>query len=214
MKLIRSKNRLDVYTESTRNKNFVGSLIRKPNKKYYFEYSRDYLKSRGAIQIGPELPLTKIAHETTGAKLFPSFEDRIPSKSNPAYIEYCELCGISADEKNRVILLTTIGRRGPSSFVFEPYYETGEGNVREALIKFRKELNISLRTMAEAFNLSYLTLQKIEKGVSKDRNILRLLYLYLNFPEIAIWSLTLNSAKLPSSVVSSMMNYFKGMERG
>ncbi|MCB1107049.1 MAG: hypothetical protein KDK76_03020, partial [Chlamydiia bacterium] len=57
--------------------------------------------------------------------LFVPFLERIPSKNNPSYPEYCQSVGISVDEENVFVLLSTIGRRGPSSFIFEGYRSSG-----------------------------------------------------------------------------------------
>ena len=48
--------------------------------------------------------------------------DRIPSKENPAYPDYCKSQGISVNETNPIILLIAIGKRGPSTFIFEPVF--------------------------------------------------------------------------------------------
>lgn len=212
MPLNKSKTELQVYSEGNRKRIFVGTLKHLEEDTFHFKYSRDYLSSKGAIQLGPDLPLTKIEHKTVGPKVFSSFEDRIPSQANPAYAEYCQAYDISPQETNSILLLTTIGRRGPSTFVFEPVYITGENLTKDALRKFRVTNKISLRIMAEAFNLNYLTLQRIEKGTSKDRNTIRLVFLYLNFPDVAIWAVTINAAKIPQKTVSKLLAYFRNMK--
>src|ERR1700692_4174096 len=110
---------VDVFLERRKTHLYVGQL-RKEIDHYIFTYNDQYLHSRNIIPLGPEFPLTK--KEFKSKKLFPSLEDRIPSKLNPAYLEYCQLLGIDPKETNLLILLSTIGKRGPSSFVFAPFY--------------------------------------------------------------------------------------------
>jgi len=75
-----------VYLELKTTRELVGKLEYK-NKKYCFSYDKRYLEFKKALPIGPELPLTKLYFESE--ELFPSFIDRIPSKHNPAYADYC-----------------------------------------------------------------------------------------------------------------------------
>src|SRR2546428_10963427 len=110
---------MDVYTEGRKRRLYVGDLSYSvEGDKYRFEYDESYLHSPSAIQLGPDLALDKKIHVSEPGKLFLSFADRLPDPSNPAYQEYCVSQGISVDEKNPIILLGTIGRRGPSTFVF------------------------------------------------------------------------------------------------
>ena len=114
---------VNVYLERKKTRQYAGQLT-KQNKKFVFEYDKAYRCSNYPIALGPDIPFTKKKH--ISSKLFPSFEDRIPSKRNPAYPEYCQSVGISPSEKNLLVLLSTIGRRGPSSFIFTPVFETQE----------------------------------------------------------------------------------------
>ena len=123
-----------VYLELKTTRELVGKLEYK-NKKYCFSYDKRYLEFKKALPIGPELPLTKLYFESE--ELFPSFVDRIPSKHNPAYTDYCAEFSIDVDEENQLILLATIGRKGPSSFIFEPKYNSFNAN---DLKSFRQEL--------------------------------------------------------------------------
>src|SRR6202022_1252354 len=97
-------------------------IYEKINDRYELTYNKKYAHSKNAIPIGPDLHLFKLHHQSKKGKLFSSFIDRIPEKSNPAYKDYCKAEGISSTEKNPIILLGTIGKRGPSSFIFEPVY--------------------------------------------------------------------------------------------
>ena len=70
-------------------------------------------------------------------------------------------------------MLGTIGKRGPSNFIFEPVYH-GEFELSD-VIRLREELNITQNDMAKAFDISKTTLQRMEAGVSYDLNTLRYL---------------------------------------
>lgn len=195
MRLQQDPNKFEIYSEVRRTKIFVGTLSYHVDKrKFILEYSRKYLISRSSIELGPELPLTQISHVSKTGVLFPSLEDRIPSRQNPAYPEYCASQGVAVNEKNPIVLLTTIGKRGPSTFVFESV--PLEPDLAENLRSFRKKLGITLREMALAFDLNLLTLNKIERGKSQDKNTLRLVEIYSHFPEVALTQVQANARKL------------------
>ncbi|HQB09873.1 MAG TPA: HipA N-terminal domain-containing protein, partial [bacterium] len=156
---------IDVYAEFGKSRILVGRL-HKIKDKFQFTYDRKYLKSEKKLSLGPEFPMTKIRFFSDS--LFNSFKDRIPSKENPAYSEYCEKFGVSSDENNELILLATIGSRGPSSFVFEPVFDSEFTAVD--LAAFRKKLKLSIRDFAILFDFSYATLNKIENG-KKKKNV-------------------------------------------
>src|SRR5271167_4380336 len=88
---------VDIFLERRKTRLYVGQL-RKETDYYIFNYDDQYLHSQNIIPLGPEFPLTK--KEFKSKKLFPSFEDRIPSKLNPAYPEYCHLLGVDPKESN------------------------------------------------------------------------------------------------------------------
>ena len=112
---------LDIYLERQKTRHYVGRLSWY-NKKFIFEYNTAYIYSESSIAIGPDLPLKKARH--VSLKLFPSFLDRIPSRQNPAYKEYCQLVGISPLEQNIFVLLSTLGKKSPiTPFVCEPARE-------------------------------------------------------------------------------------------
>lgn len=117
------ESRLKIFHESRKGRTLVGELIyNKDNNSHELIYDKNYAYSKNAIPISPDLDLFKLRHQSKKGKLFPSFIDRIPDKSNPAYNDYCKAQGISPTEKNPIILLGSIGKRGPSSFIFEPVY--------------------------------------------------------------------------------------------
>jgi HipA-like protein len=194
MNLVKDPDKLEVYTEIRKSKLLVGTLsYDSKTKQFSFDYDRKYLLSKNAIPIGPELSLKK-RHHISKNGLFPSFSDRIPSRENPAFEEYCLSQGILPTERNPIILLTTIGRRGPSTFVFEPIFP--ESSVSKEIIFFRKQVGLSLREISAAFDIALPTLSKIEMEKSRDKNTLKLLSIYLRFPEVALWQVRSNERKL------------------
>ncbi|MBI2340422.1 MAG: HipA N-terminal domain-containing protein [Deltaproteobacteria bacterium] len=207
MQLNKDPNQLEVFSETKRRKTLVGTLLFDPkDKTWKFTYDKKYWRSKNAIAVGPELGLKKQTHR--GDKgLFASFADRIPPRANPAYEEYCESQGISPKEKNPIILLTSIGRRGPSTFVFEPVWQEGQ-DIVERLKNFAGELNLSAWDIATAFDLFQLSVQRILNGKSKDKNILNLIEIFLTFPEVALWKLEKTNKKLPGGTAAKLSEYF------
>lgn len=207
-KLELNKNRLLIFHERRKRKFFVGELIYNEKKNQYeLIYDQNYANSKRAIQLGPKLDLFKARHVSAKGEMFPSLVDRIPSRFNPAYRDYCESQGISIDEKNPIVLLGSIGKRGPSSFIFEPVYKT-EFSVSN-VIKLREELKISQHDLALAFDFSEATLQKIETQKSHDPNILKRLQIYFEFPEVALWQLKQTGHKVKNEALVRLINYFK-----
>jgi transcriptional regulator with XRE-family HTH domain len=209
LQLARNPNKLEVYSETKQSRIFVGTLSYNPEAStYVFEYDKKYLASASAIPLGPDLSLRKRLHQSKN-ELFSSLADRIPSRSNPAFEEYCRSQGISPKEKNPIILLATIGKRGPSTFIFESIYS--ETNVRETLIAFRKSLSLSIREVAMAFDLNYPTLNRIETRKSTDKNTLRILEIVFTFPEAALWAVRKNERKLHHDVAQKLIAYFSDL---
>jgi HipA-like protein len=211
MNLTLDNNKIYVYIEGRRRKVFVGILELKnklsKSRKFIFCYDKKYLKSDSSIPLGPDIPLSKIKHESEG-KLFPSFKDRIPSKKNPAYEDYCRQEGISINERNPIILLGTIGKRGPSSFVFEAIYNDSY-SVKENLSQFRKQTGLSRHDVALAFNLNYVTLNRVEMGTSTDSNILKLIQIYLEYPKCLEEQLILTSRLLHHRAEHALRDYIE-----
>ncbi len=181
---------LDVYLEQRKTRQYVGRLTNE--KKWIFEYSEAYLLSSHPIPVGPELPVTE--KNFSSNKLFPSFEDRIPSKRNPAYSEYCKSEGISPDETDPLVLLTTIGRKGPSSFIFIPVYSSTFD--RFDLIRFRKSLKLSIREFAMLFNVSSASIHRIESGKVEGKEVLKRIEIYEKFPEVTLFEVDRNGEML------------------
>lgn len=209
-------NSLNVYLERRSSRTYVGKLTKKDTG-FIFEYDKTYAYADNSIPVGPELPITKRIHKSD--QLFSSFADRIPSKKNPAYVEYCEKFGIPLGEKDEIILLSTIGKRGPSSFVFEE--EKKEEYTGYDYIVFRKSLELTLRDFATIFDVSLTTLQRIEQGASKKgKELLKRVAIYDKFPEVALHEVEKRGGLIHSTkkeklekILLDKINYLKDKHR-
>ena len=189
-----------VFADLRKSRIFVG-LLTKEKARYKFEYDTAYLHERNAISIGPELPLTRKVFFSE--ELFNSFGDRIPSKKNPAYSEYCAHVGIDTEEDNKLILLSTIGHRGASSFIFEPLFKNSLES--DVLIHFRKILNLTVRDFATLFDFSPSAISKIENGHSSGKETLKRVEIYSTFPEVALLEIKRNRAKIHSKTYKKVV---------
>ncbi len=200
------KFQLHVYSETRKRRTFVGTLKwEQKRNEFIFEYDSKYSQSKTAIPVGRELDLFKKIH-ISKTELFPSFADRIPSKENPAYKDYCLSQGISVDETNPIVLLASIGKRGPSTFIFEPVH-INEFNYKDVK-KIRENLKISIREWSAAFNLNPPTLQRLESGKNTDLGTIRRIQIYLEFPQVALWEIQLNAGKIHTDTFQKLWSYF------
>lgn len=182
---------VDIFLEKRKTRVRVGDLTR-INNDYIFVYDDHYFKSKNSIPLGPKFPLTQ--KKFISNKLFPSLKDRIPQKENPAYEEYCLTMGISPDEIDELILLSTIGRKGPSSFIFYPIYERKID--AEKIIAFRKNLDLTTREFAKVFEISQTSLNALERKRIIGHEILKRLEIILNYPNVALDFLLINGGVL------------------
>lgn len=159
----------------------VGSLTA-DERGYHFTYDETYLCSPKAISLGPEMPLTRRFYQSE--QLFRPFQERIPSRENPAYSEYCKSAGISEDENDPLVLLSTIASRGPSSFLFKPVYR--EDFTGADLKRFRTFLKLSIREFALCFDFSHPSITRVETGTTGGREILKRAEIYALYPEVAL----------------------------
>lgn len=180
-----------VFLEKRMTRVFVGTL-RRVNQKLVFTYDEAYFRAKHVIPLGPEFPLTQ--RQFKSKTLFPSFEDRIPSTQNPAYEEYCLSTGIDPQEKDPLLLLSAIGRRGPSSFVFYPIFERTISI--EDVIAFRQFLRLTTREFTHIFEISKSSLNALESKKSSGKDLLKRLELILKFPDIALYFITINGGIL------------------
>lgn len=201
-------NRILIFYELKKRRIYVGELnYNQKNDVYQLQYDEHYVNSKNAIPLGPELDLFKTIHTSKKGQLFPIFWDRIPEKSNPAYEDYCLLQGISPNEKNPLVLLGSIGTRGPSSFIFEKVFKVDFSI--DNVIKMRKELQISQQDLATAFDINKVTLQRIEAGKGNDKNTIKLLQIYFNFPEVSLWQLQHTGARVHTAILAKLNQYFR-----
>ncbi len=182
---------VDVYLEKRKSRKYVGQLSCE-NDKFIFEYNDLYLFDEMSIAVGPDLPLSK--KKFVSNDLFQSFEDRIPSKRNPAYTEYCEMVGIKPSENNPLILVATLGQKGPSSFIFSP--APINAITHEDIASFRKNLNLTVREFSELFDFSPATINRIEKKSICGKESMKRLEIYILFPEAAIYEVKKNRFKV------------------
>lgn len=199
---------MKIFQEGRKRRVFVGELTYdEKNDRYELIYDKDYPYSKHAISLGPHLSLFQLHHISEKGKLFPYFLDRIPDPENPAYPDYCASQGVALDEDNLIILLGSIGRRGPSSFVFEAVYEY-LFDVAE-IIKWREQLRVSQHDFALAFDISKTTLQRIEDGKSLEHNTLKRLEILFCFPEVALWQLKQTGGQIHFRELEKLVNYFR-----
>jgi DNA-binding XRE family transcriptional regulator len=201
MPLTLNNHRIHVFHEGRKRRIFVGELgYLQQSDQYEFIYDKGYTLLKAAIAVGPELSLFKLRHLSVKSKLFPTFLDRIPSRDNPAYGDYCNALNIPLDEKNPIILLGSIGRRGPSSFVFEPIYETSAMTGHQ-IVEFRKSLGMTQHDFAAAFDFSNITINRMENGLSKDSATLNRIKIYQEFPVVALWQLKQTGSRIHFNVL-------------
>lgn len=176
-------NKIQIFSQTKNDRTSVGILSGQDGK-YHFEYDKSYKNSKKAVALGPEFDLWKDSF--TSSKLFPSLADRIPSKNNPAYADYCKQWCINESEEDPFVLLTTIGRRGPSTFVFEAMPETFNAKSIKA---FREKLKLNQREFARLFNITQTTLSNLESGKTYNATMGIFLKLCSEVPVALIWLL-------------------------
>lgn len=182
---------VNIFLEKRRTRLHVG-ILKREKAKLVFTYDENYFKAKNIIPLGPEFPLTQ--REFSTEKLFPSFEVRIPSLQNPAYPEYCSAMGIDLKERDPIILLSTIGRKGPSSFIFYPIFERKV--TTEDVIKFRESLGLTTREFSAVFEFSQSSLNALERNRILGSEILKRLEIILKFPDVALDFLLVNGGHL------------------
>lgn len=182
---------VNIFLEKRKTRLLTGVLNRSGGD-FVFTYDDHYFKSKHVIPLGPEFPLTQ--KQFLSKRMFPSFEDRIPSFQNPAYPEYCLAMGIKPTEQDPLILLSTIGRQGPSSFIFYPIFERIIS--AEEVVKFREMLGLTTREFAAVFELSQASLNALERSRILGNEILKRLEIILNFPDVALDFLRINGGHL------------------
>ena len=203
--------RLKVYAEVRKQRIYVGLLeYLKERKSYRFTYDSAYLDSAAPLALGVDLPCSRKVHESDA--LFLSFVDRIPSRENPAYRDYCRQRRIPEDETNEIILLGAIGTRGPSCFIFELIWHCNFDVVAE-FNALRRETGLSLNTLSKAFNLNYATLHRLITGKSKDPATTRILRYLLTVPECMKQELRLTRAAIHHDAFVRLLGYAEAADK-
>jgi HipA-like protein len=154
-----------VFEELRKTKIIVGALYREKGA-FYFTYERDYLDRQLATSLGPDLPLG--VKPIRSKHFFQSLQDLLPDKNNPAYASYSKKTGVAVDETDVLKLLISVGKRGPSKFVFEEYPDDILPTA-EKLRQFREKLQLSQRDFSLLFDIPLISMQQLEKkeGVQK-----------------------------------------------
>lgn len=176
-----------MFLERRKTQTLVGSLY-KIDRKLVFTYEDSYLRAKNSIPLGPEFPLTQ--KQFSSDKLFPSLEDRIPSTQNPAYPEYCLAMGVDPKERDPFILLSTVGSKGPSSFIFHPIFK--RDITPKDVVAFRHMLGLTTREFAAVFEFSQNSLNALERGRRGGIEIMKRLEILLHFPSVALYFLLVN----------------------
>lgn len=193
---------VQVMLEKSASVLLVGELTMR-GREFYFEYDEGYLRSLGAIPLGPEMPLTRRIYQSK--ELFRPFAERIPSRENPAFPEYCRSVGISVYEDDSLILLSTIASRGPSSFLFKPVY--CESFTGSDLKFFRNNLGLSVREFATCFDFSRAGVTRVETGKSDGREILKRVEIYVLYPDVALDQLRRRAAYVHQKKLERARNW-------
>ena len=194
---------IQVFLEGRFTRRYVG-VLRKKDTLFHFEYDAKYLRTRGIIPLGPEMPLTRQTFQSES--LFIPFADRIPLRENPAYADYCQATGISVNEQDPFVLLSTIAHRGPSSFIFEPLYK--EDFTSEDLLKFRKTLELSVKEFAACFEFSPAAITRVERKQSSGREVLKRAEIYAKHPDVALDQLRRRGGILHTKKWKRVASYF------
>lgn len=203
-----SKNRLHIFQEGPKRRVFVGELsYDETEDRYILEYDAKFPYSKRATSLGPQLSFFQLKHVSEKGKMFPYFLDRIPDPENPAYPDYCASQGISVNEKNLIVLLGSIGRRGPSCFIFEAIYETSI-DINQ-IIEWRKNMGLTQHDFALAFDLSQATLQRLEDGKSIDCNSLKRLEMLFYFPDVALWQLRQTGERIHGQALARAVKFLQ-----
>lgn len=192
---------VQVVLEMSNSNQSVGKLT-KNEQGFHFEYDKEYLCFQKAIPLGPEMPLTRRVYQSE--QLFRPFTERIPSRENPAFPDYCKSAGISVGESNPLILLSTIASRGPSSFLFKPIYS--DSFTSSDLKRFRQNLGLSVRDFAMCFDFSAPGITRVETGKTGGREILKRAEIYALYPNVAIDQLRRRAAHLHQGKLEIVKN--------
>lgn len=81
------------------------------------------------------------------------------------------------------------------------------------IVRLREKLHITQYDLAEAFDISNATLQRIEAGKSHDMNTLKRIQILLNFPDVALWQLLQTGSRVHKDVLVKLITHFEMEKR-
>jgi transcriptional regulator with XRE-family HTH domain len=113
------------------------------------------------------------------------------------------------DERNPMILLPSLGRRGPSDFIIERVFVLQDQIIPKALRRILEEVPLSQNDLALALDIPITTLWRILKGSSKDESLLRLIHLYLENTDLWRVLLQFTRGKITQKKYGLLNQYLK-----
>ncbi len=183
---------IEIWHETLLSRKKVGTITRRDGK-YILVYDEAYLNWADSTPLGPDLPLSKQIH--VSKSFWTSLNEALPPRDTAHYKDYCDAAGIDIKETDPLILLSTVGKRGASSFVFEIVHDE---NTMENSAKFlrylQKEAKLSLADIALMFNIPKLSIFKLLHGQLKEPMIPRLISLYQKYPDMTLSELSKNTS--------------------
>lgn len=182
---------VQVFLEFFKTRIPVG-ILKEENDGFEFCYDDKYLKHKAALPLGVEFPLTQ--KKFCSKEMFPTFLDRIPDKDNPAYKDYCTQALIPVTVTDPIVLVSTIGKRGPSSFIFEPIFKNDFS--WEIVESFMSMFNLSVNDLATIFGVSPSIISKIKAGKSSGKEVMNLLEIVFSSFESLHFILQKNGASI------------------
>ena len=102
--------------------------------------------------------------------------------------------GIDPNERDPFILLSTVGSKGPSSFIFHPIFK--RDIAPKDIIEFRHMLGLTTREFAAVFEISQNSLNALERGRRTGIEIIKRLEILLHFPSVTLYFLLVNRGYL------------------
>ena len=108
-------------------------------------------------------------------------------------------------------MLSTIGKRGPSSFIFTPVFENKDFST-EDLKKFRKELKLSIRDFAKLFDISSASIYRIENNKASGKSVLKRIVEYYKHPQTALEKINQTGFQINESKRQFVEDFFKSKQ--
>lgn len=198
---------INIFCQDKSQRKLTGTITQN-NGLFILQYDMAYLQYSKAIAIGPDLPLSRQPFKSN--ELFASLQDRIPSKNNPAYKDYCLSTGISPDETDQLRLLCTIGQRGPSSFLFR---EAHDSNFKgSSLASFRQKLGLTVRELAVFLDTNPTSITKTELGNLQSSHLLAQCELLANVPEALDYQLHKRGQYLHDEKIAGVKEWLRASQ--